>query len=471
MIFIAGCSVDPVTGAMNLNFYSEADEIRLGEQYHPVLMSQYGEYKNKYLKQYLQSIVDQLAEVSHRPRLNYSVDVLDTPMVNAFAVPGGHVYVCRGLFPYLNSEAELAAVLAHELGHVNARHSVEQQSNQRFIGIGLSLGTLFFDNKQQAQTFYEIGSGLSTLSYFSYSRDNEMEADRLAIEYSHRAGFSALGTGLVMRTFERLAAGYDKNNPMMTLLSTHPVSDVRSKQARIEVRKLQDEEFIKKDLDRNRYLGAIDGLYLGNSLLQGTVLEGTYFNTSYNIKIDIPKDFQTFTEVQNYLFVMQKQDKSRAAYFKIIDKGRVSLQQAADQFADQVVKALPIQKAELKWNGKSGLMYAYGLGEEGDLSQLTHALIEYGDHLIEVIFLESRDERLADLKWSRSVVEQLQILPLSEARGLEQERLEIYAVKPGDSWHSLAKKFFSAEDAQKLAWANGCELSDPLPEYLKLFLF
>lgn len=193
--FLTGCSVDPVTGKSSLNFYSENQEIQMGNDYHKQIMAEMKEYKDPKLQQYVQKIVNELGSVSHRPNLEYPVVVLDSPEVNAFAIPGGHVYIFRGLLTYFNSEAELAGVMAHEIGHITARHSVERLSTGQALDVGAMLGSLllFGNDGDQAKQSYEVISKLSVLGQLSYSRENEMEADRLAIDYTYRAGYSPLG--------------------------------------------------------------------------------------------------------------------------------------------------------------------------------------------------------------------------------------------------------------------------------------
>ncbi|MDR1997674.1 MAG: M48 family metalloprotease, partial [Candidatus Margulisbacteria bacterium] len=224
LFLLAACARDPVTGAVSLNFYSDAQEIQLGAEYHPQIVKEYGEYDSPALLSYVQGIVNRLGDVSHRPNLNYPVTLLDTPEINAFALPGGHVYVCRGLLAYLNSEAELAGVLGHEIGHVNAKHGVEQMSQSSGFNLGITLASLFLfqGDERRQKTAQTLGSTASNIIMLSYSREDEMEADRLGLEYEHQAGFSPLGVGLVMRMFERLG-GASGQTPAM--LSTHPASD------------------------------------------------------------------------------------------------------------------------------------------------------------------------------------------------------------------------------------------------------
>ena len=137
---IAACAVNPVSGSRELALLSEADELRLGQENDAAVRKQYGVYANARLQAYVQQVGERLAAKSHRPQLKYSFTVLDSPDVNAFALPGGYIYITRGIMAHLNSEAELAAVLGHEIGHVTARHAVRQYSAAIAANVGFTLG-------------------------------------------------------------------------------------------------------------------------------------------------------------------------------------------------------------------------------------------------------------------------------------------------------------------------------------------
>ena len=134
-IFVSGCSVNPVTGKQDFVMISENQEIAMGKRYHAQVLQQMPPYQDAELLAYVQRIGDSLSTKSHRPNLFYRFTVLDSPDINAFALPGGYIYINRGLMAYLSTEEELAAVLGHEIGHVTARHSVRQISQAQLLSI------------------------------------------------------------------------------------------------------------------------------------------------------------------------------------------------------------------------------------------------------------------------------------------------------------------------------------------------
>ena len=185
---VTACATNPVTGGKDIVLMSEDEEIALGRANDPKIRAQYGVYDDSALQAYVQRVGEQLATHSHRPGLVYRFTVLDSPEVNAFALPGGYIYITRGILAYLNSEAELAAVLAHEVGHVTARHAVRQYTAATAASIGANiLSAVVPELGSQAgqQLMNVIGNALLS----GYGRDHELESDRLGAEYLARTGF------------------------------------------------------------------------------------------------------------------------------------------------------------------------------------------------------------------------------------------------------------------------------------------
>ena len=167
---------------------SENKELEMGRTYHPQIIEQYGRYEDEALQRYVQDVGQRLAAVSHRDDLVYRFTVLDSPVINAFALPGGYIYITRGMMAYLNSEAELAAVLGHEIGHVTARHGVRQQSAAQAASLGYTLGAILLPGLRTAgaQDLFNVFGG-ALLS--GYGREHELESDRLGAEYLARSGY------------------------------------------------------------------------------------------------------------------------------------------------------------------------------------------------------------------------------------------------------------------------------------------
>ena len=188
LLILSACSVNPVTGKQDFVMISESQEVQMGREYNAQILKQYSIYSDEELQEYVQSIGESLALKSHRPNLLYRFTVLDSPDINAFALPGGYIYINRGLMSYLSSEEELAAVLGHEIGHVTARHSVRQYSQSQLLG--LLSAAVEVNSGRTAGNIANLASG-ALLS--GYGRDMELEADDLGAQYIFQDGYSPQG--------------------------------------------------------------------------------------------------------------------------------------------------------------------------------------------------------------------------------------------------------------------------------------
>src|SRR5215213_5872364 len=186
LLFQVSCSVNPATGKEQLALYNEAEEIELGRQADEEIVASVGLYDDPGLQAYVEEIGQKLAARSERPNLPWSFKVVDDAAVNAFALPGGYVYVTRGLLSHMGSEAELCGVIGHEIGHVTARHGVNQASKQMLALLGLGLASLLDDDVAQWAGAASAGLGLL---FLKFGRDDERQADDLGLRYMSRAGY------------------------------------------------------------------------------------------------------------------------------------------------------------------------------------------------------------------------------------------------------------------------------------------
>jgi len=180
-LIVFSCAINPVTGKRQIMFMSEEQEVQMGIAYDPQVVATFGEYRNDNILNFISAKTTEMGVISHRPNLQYHVKILDSPVVNAFAVPGGYMYLTRGILAQFNNEAELMGVIGHEMGHITARHSVSQQSKQQ-LGQLLLIGGMIASEKFAQYAEYAL-QGMQLL-FLKFSRDNEREADALGVEYS-----------------------------------------------------------------------------------------------------------------------------------------------------------------------------------------------------------------------------------------------------------------------------------------------
>jgi predicted Zn-dependent protease len=231
---VSACATNPATGRREITLMSEAQEIALGKESDAQVRQEMGLYDDPDLQRYVSGIGLRLAKLSERPNLPWQFAVVDQAAVNAFALPGGFIYVTRGILPYLDSEAELAGVLGHEIGHVTARHAAQQYTRQIGGTAGLIALGVFVP---AAQPFTQASQQAMGLLFLKYGRDDELQADSLGVRYAGLGNWDPEGVPAMLTTLGRLdeAAGDRKGVP--NFLSTHPEPLARVKEIGPEVQK------------------------------------------------------------------------------------------------------------------------------------------------------------------------------------------------------------------------------------------
>lgn len=279
------CAVNPVTGKKQIVLMSEEQEIAMGKSADPEIVAQYGLYENKPLQEFITQKGKEMAAISHRPNLNYEFKIVDSEILNAFAVPGGYVYFTRGIMAHFNNEAEFAGVLGHEIGHITARHSVAQQTKSVLGQVGL-IGSMIL--VPQVADFAEpLSQGLGLL-FLKFGRDAERQSDELGVEYSSKIGYDAKEMAGFFNTLERKTAGTE-GAELPDFLSTHPNPGERN----ITVNNLSVEWKKKLNLNnpnvnRDSYLRRIEGLVYGEDPKQGFLEKDVFYHPVLKFQFPVP---------------------------------------------------------------------------------------------------------------------------------------------------------------------------------------
>lgn len=287
---LAACSTNPATGRSQFAaLMSPQQENQVGAEEHQKIIKEYGVYDNRAIAAYVSGIGTKVTQNTERPDVTYTFTVLDSPVVNAFALPGGYVYVTRGLLALAGSEAELAAVLAHEVGHITGRHSAERYSRSVVTSLGANVLAAALDSAGAAQA---LGLG-SQLYLSSYSRSQESEADTLGIRYLARGGYNPAAMTSFLQSLQNSSAleaqiAGRSSGPGLSYFSTHPATSDRVAKTRGEVAQFPQQGV----LDRNTYLAKIDGMTYGDSAKQGFVRNNVFYHPSLGFKFEVPSDFQ-----------------------------------------------------------------------------------------------------------------------------------------------------------------------------------
>ncbi len=282
-LIILRCAVNPVSGKKEFMLLSKNQEVAMGQQSDPEIVAAYGLYPSQELQQFIKSQGQKMVEVSHRPDIAYEFKILDSPIVNAFAVPGGYVYFTRGILAHLNSEAEFAGVLGHEIGHIAARHSAKQYSRAVVAQLGLAVGSMVSEDFAQ---FSDIATTGASLLFLKYGRDAERESDKLGVEYSTKIGYDAHAMAHFFNTLQQMGGS---SETLPVFLSTHPDPGEREKKVSELADKWQRKE-LQQDfkINRSNYLKRINGLVYGNDPRQGYLENQTFYHPELRFYFPVP---------------------------------------------------------------------------------------------------------------------------------------------------------------------------------------
>lgn len=432
-VLVVACATNPTTGKREFNLMSEAQEIALGKEADPQIRQEMGVVDDQALQQYVDRVAMPLAKGSERPDLPWTFTVVDSPSVNAFALPGGFIYLTRGIIAHLNSEAELAGVLGHEIGHVTARHSAAQYSKQTGASLGLLLGQIFIPELRPFGQIAEQGLGLL---FMKFGRDDELEADRLGAGYAAENGWDPQGVPNLLETLGRLNEGTDRKG-VPNWMQTHPMPGDRVALIEDTVAKLQ--AAAQKDLvvDRAAYLQQVDGVMFGDNPKEGVIRGNAFLHPDLRFQLDFPQQWQIQNAPQQvaarapsgnafvFLQLVQKPQGSNLEQVAAGDLGQTGL-----RFVDG---------GETTINGLRAFVGTF----RGQMQNV-------GDMVLRSAWIahDKNVYRLAGLapvrayqEVERAIAESLgsfRPLSASEAARIVPNVVDLYAARQGDTWQSIA---------------------------------
>ena len=386
------CVVNPVTGKKQISFLSEEQEKNIGKQNDPAIIAQFGLYQDKDLQDFIDLKGQEMVKISHRPELDFEFKILDSPVINAFALPGGYVYFTRGIMAHFNNEAQFAGVLGHEIGHVTARHSAEQYTKQT-IGQILFIGGLII-SPEFRQFANEASQGLGLL-FLSFSRSNESESDVLGVDYSSQIGYNAHEMANFFLTLDRSMKTSEAGR-IPEFLSTHPDPGRRFETVHELAEEWQAENNYKnKTINRNEYLKMIDGMIYGEDPAQGFTDNNVFYHpvmkfqfpypNKWNL-VNSPSQVQIASEDGKALMLLSLSQKKtiQEAKAEIIEQyklevqrdlkmkvggfpayGMVSEQTSQDQSGQ--TKTMTIQTVLIDYN--STIYVFHGISDKSDFSK------------------------------------------------------------------------------------------------------
>ncbi len=463
VLVLAACSTNPATGKREFNIVSESQEIAMGKQSHPEIIKQFGVYGEKpELTRLVETIGQRLAAGSQRPNLPWHFTILDTPMVNAMALPGGYIYITRGMIERINSEDELAGVLGHEIAHVTARHAAQQISRAQVAQLGMVIGAVVAGPQaaQQYGQFAEIGVALL---FQRYSRGQETQADLLGTEYTAAGRFNPIGAERMLLTLQRLdkdpAGGIDR------YFMSHPdpakrVRDVRKKVAEIAT---TNPAVTAQEPQRAPFVRLLDGVMTGNSTERVVVRGDTIYDRAHGLILQAPAGWRPEISPgmlfgmtprgrnnRNTVFMAQEVDIRELQGTNAQNAVRNRLQQMGLQYVGSrdTTVATSGQRFPIDvWQGRT---------DSGTVGVETTQFL-HGDHVAVFIFLSPRlsasQSPLGDIL-RRATVD------AARTQAARPPRIRAGTVRSGESWQDIARRATgNAGDAETVANMNGFDLT------------
>jgi predicted Zn-dependent protease len=456
LLWTASCAVNPVSGQRELMLISESEEIQLGGQTDADVVRQFGIYDDQRLNAYVNGLGQRMGKVSHRPRLDYHFKVLDVSVVNAFAVPGGYVYFTRGILASMNSEAELAGVMGHEIGHITARHSAQQISRAQLAQMGMAVGSIVSPEFRALSGL--AGVGVQML-FLKFSRDNERQADDLGVEYASKVGYDASQMANFFETLDRMNPHSDKSG-LPGWFTTHPNPEDREKVVRVRSREWQ-QKLGQKNLKvgRNEYLSHIDGLVFGEDPRQGYVDEGMFYHPQLGFQFPVPRDWK----VNNTPSQVQMAPKQGGTAILLSVTSGTSPRQAAINFAESS-KASVIKYDAKKVNGLSAYRLISDIGTQGGVLRVMSYFIAKDKYIYVFHGLSTPQSFQAHASLFDRTMGQFGPLTDRKRINVNPDRIRIRTTKRADTMENVLRSLGVPEKERKdIALLNGKSLNEPIP--------
>jgi predicted Zn-dependent protease len=454
VLAVTACSLNPATGKREFSLMSEAQEIAIGQEADASVRREMGIFDDRALQDYVAAIGMELAKQSERPTLPWRFGIVDQPVINAFALPGGSIYLSRGILPFLDNEAQLAGVLGHEVGHVTARHSAQQYSRATGAQLGVILGSIFVP---AARPLGQIAEASLSVLFLKYGREDEIEADGLGVRYASRAGWDPAGVAGMLRTLSRIEEETDQKG-MPNWLSTHPAPAERVERVQAGVQAAAG--LARRPANRDDYLRRIDGLIYGDNPEQGIVRGNRFLHTGLRFALEFPTGWQIVNQPAQVVAKHPQADVY--VLLQLVENPAGSNIQQIAVASMQRAGFQPIDGSRATVNGLDAFVGTY----QGALENLGRvgvraAHILHGRNVFMVagvapvlVFKQAEAELTASVR-------SFQPLTASQAAEIHPNRIDLYTAREGDTWASIAERAGKGIiKPSTLAIMNGHEVSE-----------
>ncbi|MEE9373791.1 MAG: M48 family metalloprotease [Saprospiraceae bacterium] len=463
-VFITSCAVNPVTGKKELMLVSESQELAMGANADPGIIASMGLYQDEKLQAFINEKGKNMGAISHRPDLDYKFRILDSPVINAFAVPGGYIYFTRGIMAHFNNEAEFAGVLGHEIGHITARHSAAQMSKQQVLGIGAMAGAIAF--KGIRNNFDQIQQGLG-LMFLKFGRDDESQSDMLGVDYSTQVGYDAHEMANFFGVLKRMQVQSGQEIP--TFLSTHPDPGDRFNKVHQMATEYQSKKTSSTPLKvgRNEYLKMIDGIIYGDDPRQGYVENNVFFHPGLKFLFPVPQSWKLINSPQ----MVQMGDEQGKAIIMFTLAQQKTLDEAAQAAIEQYSLSV-VESGKRRVNGNNALAMISVIkqqqqqqGTPQQQQQSIRALsyfIQYGGQIYTFMGLSKENDFNTHFRTLQQPMEGFQMLSDPSKINVAPDKIRVVSIPQSGTLQAILQRsgIYVKEEQEKTALLNNMQLQD-----------
>ena len=443
LLVAASCARNPVTGKRELALVSEAQEIQLGQQSAKQVEATMALVPDQALQQYVSQVGMRLARASERPDLPWSFRVIDDPTPNAFALPGGPIYVTRGILALMEDEAELATVLGHEIGHITARHSVQQMSQQQLAQLGLGVGMILSPELAQFGDLAAQGLGLL---FLKYGRDDERQADDLGFRYALAQNYDVREQGDIFASLQRISAQSGASG-IPSWMSTHPDPGERVQAAERRAAGV-DRPLDNTIRNRDAFLARTDGLIYGQNPRDGYFEGAVFYHPELKFRLTFPQGWKTQNTPQAVVAMSAQQD---ALLQLTLSKG--GAQQAAQQFfAQEGLRPGTVSRQTV--NGLPAVSgYFEAQTEQGILNGLA-VFLDYDGRTYQLLGYAPAERFGAHEATLRQAIGTFARVSDAKVLNVQPNRLDVVKLPQAMTLSEFARKYPSVVDVEELALLN-----------------
>jgi predicted Zn-dependent protease len=456
----AACATNPVSGRPELTLVSTEQEVKLGAEEAKKVEAQMGLLEDAELTAYLEALGQRLARESPRQDVTYQFRIVEMAEPNAFALPGGFVYVSRGLLALVNAEDELAGVVGHEIGHVAGRHSVQQISKQGPVAaiFGVVSGLTGLIIPAVGDIIGGIGDFTQSLVFAPYSRGQETEADRVGQEIAARAGWEPAALSTFLTTLGREEQLTSKEARKPGFFDSHPATPDRVARTTAHARELTRAKRPPISPSREAFVARLDGLVVGQRAADGVIAGRTFVHPDLDVFLEFPEKWVLDNTPQHVVAVAP--DREAAVLVRAVAEGDDPLEGArrvekalktpvVANTRPMQINGLPAARTQLDAEGKVGL----------DLTWIAHGGVIY-----QIAGLAPKSRFASVQTLFTTVAQSFRPLTPAERAGVTELRIRLVKARAGETLDALALRTKSAWTKDAVAVANGLAAGASLSE-------